>query len=117
MSVIMPGMSLDHQRVEIKPRNVKTAIKFKKFSRYFWFKENDSIVERWKRKDMKDIVELRNKTPTWNEETQSYVLNFHGRVTQASVKNFQIVHPNDGKKMLEVLFNLNLILIFKRIIS
>ncbi|RNA15279.1 Tubby [Brachionus plicatilis] len=78
MSVIMPGMSLDHQRVEIKPRN-----------------ENDTIVEKWKRKDMQDLVELRNKTPSWNEETQSYVLNFHGRVTQASVKNFQIVHPND----------------------
>ena len=45
---------------------------------------------------MSDIVELHNKTPIWNEETQSYVLNFHGRVTQASVKNFQIVHSNDG---------------------
>lgn len=33
-------------------------------------------------------------------ETQSYVLNFHGRVTQASVKNFQIVHDNDGKFVL-----------------
>ena len=30
-------------------------------------------------------------------ETQSYVLNFKGRVTQASVKNFQIVHDNDSK--------------------
>lgn len=29
-------------------------------------------------------------------DTQSYVLNFHGRVTQASVKNFQIVPDNDG---------------------
>lgn len=28
-------------------------------------------------------------------ETQSYVLNFNGRVTLASVKNFQIVHDND----------------------
>ena len=46
---------------------------------------------------MGDIVELHNKTPRWNEETQSYVLNFHGRVTQASVKNFQIVHSNDSK--------------------
>ena len=27
-------------------------------------------------------------------ETQSYVLNFHGRVTQASVKNFQIIHQS-----------------------
>ena len=33
---------------------------------------------------------------TWLD-TQSYVLNFHGRVTQASVKNFQIVMDADGK--------------------
>jgi tubby-related protein 1 len=45
---------------------------------------------------MENILELHNKTPIWNEDTQSYVLNFHGRVTQASVKNFQIVHDNDG---------------------
>jgi hypothetical protein len=31
------------------------------------------------------------------KETQSYVLNFHGRVTQASVKNFQVVHDDDRK--------------------
>ena len=30
-------------------------------------------------------------------DTQSYVLNFHGRVTQASVKNFQIVMDADGE--------------------
>jgi tubby-related protein 1 len=53
---------------------------------------------------MNDLVELHNKTPIWNEETQSYVLNFHGRVTQASVKNFQIVHSNDGN----IIYNLNL---------
>ena len=28
-------------------------------------------------------------------ETNSYVLNFHGRVTQPSVKNFQLTHPDD----------------------
>ena len=54
------------------------------------------MIERWKRKEMENILELHNKTPVWNEDTQSYVLNFHGRVTQASVKNFQIVHDNDG---------------------
>lgn len=52
---------------------------------------------------MDDLIELHNKTPQWNEETQSYVLNFHGRVTQASVKNFQIVHDNDGKFNIEQL--------------
>ena len=36
-------------------------------------------------------------------ETQSYVLNFHGRVTQASIKNFQIIHASD-RKLSVVLF-------------
>lgn len=31
----------------------------------------------------------------WSNERGVYVLNFKGRVTQASVKNFQIVHPDD----------------------
>lgn len=53
-------------------------------------------IECFRTKNMDDLIELHNKTPQWNEDTQSYVLNFHGRVTQASVKNFQIVHDNDG---------------------
>lgn len=44
---------------------------------------------------MQNLVKLHNKMPAWNEETQSYVLNFHGRVTQASVKNFQIILDDD----------------------
>lgn len=46
---------------------------------------------------MEGLVDLKNKTPVWNEESQSYVLNFHGRVTQASVKNFQVIHESDGE--------------------
>lgn len=46
---------------------------------------------------MDSLIELHNKAPVWNDETQSYVLNFHGRVTHASVKNFQIVHNDDRK--------------------
>lgn len=53
-------------------------------------------TERWKTKNMDNLIELHNKTPVWNDDTQSYVLNFHGRVTQASVKNFQVVHDSDG---------------------
>ncbi|KAI0208776.1 Tub domain-containing protein [Lamellibrachia satsuma] len=78
MTVIIPGMNLDHERVEAQPTT-----------------EHDGLIERWKRKNMENLLELHNKTPVWNEDTQSYVLNFHGRVTQASVKNFQIVHDND----------------------
>ena len=32
-----------------------------------------------------------NKPPKWNEQMQAYCLNFNGRVTKASVKNFQLV--------------------------
>lgn len=32
----------------------------------------------------------------FSPETRAYVLNFHGRVTRASVKNFQLVHSADG---------------------
>lgn len=34
---------------------------------------------------------LRNKAPRWHEPLQCWCLNFHGRVTVASVKNFQLV--------------------------
>jgi tubby and related proteins len=34
---------------------------------------------------------LRNKVPRWHEQLQCWCLNFRGRVTVASVKNFQLV--------------------------
>lgn len=34
---------------------------------------------------------LKNKTPRWHEQLQCWCLNFRGRVTVASVKNFQLV--------------------------
>ncbi|KAI8006758.1 Tubby-like F-box protein 7 [Camellia lanceoleosa] len=38
---------------------------------------------------------LRNKAPRWHEHLQCWCLNFHGRVTVASVKNFQLVATID----------------------
>ncbi|CAM8948819.1 unnamed protein product [Rhodiola kirilowii] len=38
---------------------------------------------------------LSNKTPRWHEHLQCWCLNFHGRVTVASVKNFQLVATVD----------------------
>ncbi|XP_070281471.1 tubby protein homolog isoform X1 [Myotis yumanensis] len=78
MTVIVPGMNMVHERVCIRPRN-----------------EHETLLARWQNKNTESIIELQNKTPVWNDDTQSYVLNFHGRVTQASVKNFQIIHGND----------------------
>ncbi|XP_004486067.1 tubby-like F-box protein 3 [Cicer arietinum] len=42
--------------------------------------------------DQKDgKLVLKNKAPRWHEQLQCWCLNFHGRVTVASVKNFQLV--------------------------
>ncbi|RXN03694.1 tubby-related 1 isoform X1 [Labeo rohita] len=78
MVVIIPGMNKDGERVPIRPRS-----------------DNDGLLIRHQNRNMENLIELRNKTPVWNEETASHVLNFNGRVTQASIKNFQIVHNKD----------------------
>ncbi|MBA0826044.1 hypothetical protein Goarm_010937 [Gossypium armourianum] len=37
------------------------------------------------------MLVLKNKAPRWHEQLQCWCLNFNGRVTVASVKNFQLV--------------------------
>ncbi|GMP85447.1 hypothetical protein CsSME_00038596 [Camellia sinensis var. sinensis] len=41
--------------------------------------------------DARDPLILQNKAPRWHEQLQCWCLNFKGRVTVASVKNFQLV--------------------------
>ncbi|KAK7895952.1 hypothetical protein WMY93_021277 [Mugilogobius chulae] len=78
MTVVIPGMNMNFERIPVRPKN-----------------EQESLLSRWQNHSTENLIELHNKAPVWNDDTQSYVLNFHGRVTQASVKNFQIVHDND----------------------
>ncbi|XP_068442342.1 tubby-related protein 3 isoform X2 [Clinocottus analis] len=78
MTVIIPGMNMNFERVPVRPQS-----------------EQESLLSRCQNPSLENLIELHNKAPVWNDDTQSYVLNFHGRVTQASVKNFQIVHDND----------------------
>ncbi|KAK9139455.1 hypothetical protein Scep_009136 [Stephania cephalantha] len=43
------------------------------------------------------MLVLKNKSPRWHEQLQCWCLNFRGRVTVASVKNFQLVaSPENG---------------------
>lgn len=125
MTVIIPGMNLEHERVEVKPRTVRlinrrAQMKWEKMvlfilNLYFvdyilttlpkvcwnfhnvpmtgWFgggatwcyaifvllakriniplQEHDGIIERWKRKNMENLLELHNKAPVWNEGMQT----------------------------------------------
>ena len=52
--------------------------------------------------DMEDfgLLPLQNRPPWWNVELGSFVLNFGGRVSVASVKNFQLCHRNDQDNIM-----------------
>nr|KAF6408349.1 TUB like protein 2 [Molossus molossus] len=78
MTVIIPGIDAQNRRISIQPQN-----------------EQESVMSSLRQGTNQGLVLLKNKAPSWSSETGAYVLNFHGRVTQASVKNFQIVHPED----------------------
>ncbi len=45
--------------------------------------------------DFADLQPLINKPPTWSKKHNAWTLNFHGRVTRPSVKNFQLCKPSD----------------------
>ncbi|KAL6053700.1 hypothetical protein STEG23_018933 [Scotinomys teguina] len=74
MTVILPAMNGRRQWMGVQPQN-----------------DQDSKLSRLQRPG---LLLLQNKAPSWSEESGGYVLNFRGRVTRASVKNFQIMHPD-----------------------
>ncbi|CAO3646541.1 unnamed protein product [Cunninghamella blakesleeana] len=78
MTILMHTLTRDGKRPEFRPES-----------------ESDTLLAKYRDGNSEDLLVLHNKSPQWNEETQSFVLNFNGRVTQASVKNFQVVHDND----------------------
>jgi len=54
--------------------------------------DSPSISEPFTSSNLKDEpLILKNKAPRWHEQLQCWCLNFRGRVTVASVKNFQLV--------------------------
>ncbi|KAF9960608.1 hypothetical protein BGZ72_006508 [Mortierella alpina] len=78
MTILMNTMTSEGHMVERRPTQAK-----------------DTLIGRMTAGDTTDLLVLRNKSPQWNDDTNSFVLNFGGRVSLASVKNFQIVHDND----------------------
>jgi tubby and related proteins len=55
MTVLLPGMTEDDKRVNISSIN----------------NHQQGLLDSWKSKNMDNVVELHNKTPLWNDETQS----------------------------------------------
>ena len=46
-------------------------------------------------------LQLRNKAPRWHDAYQCWCLDFGGRVTQASVKNFQLVAQGSSRVLMQ----------------
>jgi len=74
MKVMVPNVGEDGKRVVLRPTTME-----------------DTMLERYRAAQHDDDIQiLRNKQPKWNDQVGAYVLNFNGRVTRASVKNFQL---------------------------
>ncbi|CAF0823532.1 unnamed protein product [Rotaria sordida] len=62
-------------------------------------KHEDGILDQWRDRHLNYLIQLRNRSPKYNEETKNYVLQFMGnRVAQPSVKNFQMIIENENRE-------------------
>jgi len=60
----------------------------------------NGIQENYRIGNLDNIQVLTNRTPKWNARIGKWMLNFKGRVTKASVKNFQLVETANYEKVL-----------------
>jgi len=58
--------------------------------------KDDTMIDKYKEGKKEMMLVFNNKEPKWNETVQAYVLNFNGRVDQASVKNFQLIMGDEN---------------------
>ncbi|EFN51468.1 hypothetical protein CHLNCDRAFT_28000, partial [Chlorella variabilis] len=84
MTVLIPKLDMDGQRaLPLRPKG-----------------EHDTLLGQYKLYNLSGCVVLRNKPPRWNQSMGAYCLNFGGRVTQASVKNFQLVSVDNMERTI-----------------
>eukprot|EP00761_Pharyngomonas_kirbyi_P006883 gb/GECH01006892.1/.p1 GENE.gb/GECH01006892.1/~~gb/GECH01006892.1/.p1 ORF type:complete len:406 (+),score=90.26 gb/GECH01006892.1/:1-1218(+) len=80
MSVIVPGFNDQGERYDFVDSM-----------------DSKTIVERYRVNNLENMISFENKQPVWNKDIGAYVLNFNGRVRQASVKNFQLVQQGQDQ--------------------
>eukprot|EP00397_Hematodinium_sp_SG-2012_P042004 GEMP01046378.1.p1 GENE.GEMP01046378.1~~GEMP01046378.1.p1 ORF type:complete len:440 (+),score=74.86 GEMP01046378.1:113-1432(+) len=87
MSIVMPTVTNAGQRVSCRARNPQTEGLL-------------ALVENHSQNTAAPgtpqlVTTYVNKPPKWNDQIGAFVLNFNKRVTQASVKNFQLIRSDD----------------------
>ena len=58
--------------------------------------KQDHMIAQYKSGSVKKMIHLENKLPSWSPSRDGYIMDFNDRITVASVKNFQIIDPNDS---------------------
>eukprot|EP01063_Lacrimia_lanifica_P037221 TRINITY_DN757_c1_g3_i1.p1 TRINITY_DN757_c1_g3~~TRINITY_DN757_c1_g3_i1.p1 ORF type:complete len:388 (+),score=132.57 TRINITY_DN757_c1_g3_i1:85-1248(+) len=87
MIAIVPSVDASGKRVPWKPESTE---------------DSESLISAYKEKEREsDMMILENKRPTWDEKLRAFVLDFKGRVTVASVKNFQLVERGTDKVLVQ----------------
>ncbi|KAF7127181.1 hypothetical protein RHSIM_Rhsim11G0133000 [Rhododendron simsii] len=80
---------------ELLPRSLEDSFRSVSFSTEFSSSRFSEIVAGSTSNEEEDgkakPLILKNKAPRWHEQLQCWCLNFRGRVTVASVKNFQLI--------------------------
>ena len=84
MNQVLPPLSLHTSRPMIHHTSTTTTMTIS---------EPEPMATSGRAKDAP--LMLKNKSPRWHEQLQCWCLNFKGRVTVASVKNFQLVAAVD----------------------
>ncbi|KAE8727833.1 Tubby-like F-box protein 7 [Hibiscus syriacus] len=100
-SALEPGGIVPGQR-ELLPRSLEDSFRSISFSKaidssseFSSARFSDIVGTRDEEDEGKErALILRNKQPRWHEQLQCWCLNFRGRVTVASVKNFQLIAAN-----------------------
>ena len=59
-------------------------------------KESDELLTQFRNGYQDNIIWLLSREPSWSDEYQSYYLKFDKRPAVPSIKNFQLVDPNDS---------------------
>ncbi|CAD7943418.1 unnamed protein product [Amoebophrya sp. A25] len=86
MSVIVPRLNGDDSRVICRPIRTDGSDGLLQAGR---------LAEQHQHSGELPVEVFTNKAPKWNDSLGAFVLNFNKRVTQASVKNFQLISQRD----------------------
>lgn len=81
MSVIIPRVAPSGERLECRTMNPQA----------------EGLLALQKTPESTQMIDTyMNKPPNWSDQIGAYVLNFNKRVTEASVKNFQLINSTDS---------------------